>query len=271
MRVFIKFTIIIAVFFLVASNTCNAAATKMVVSPLNISTVNSTAGFYPSVSSQIANDAINKLNRNLLYDVMDLNSTEDLIMSYGLWEKYKKFLSDYKDKGTIDYKFCQLIYEKLGIQKILLISSGFSTQNMVIKRSFLHRIGLIEVDPVYSLYRMDVFFTLIDTKNGLVDFERNYRKKFKADSFEVPSNSMNDNPVSTAEIKDFSNKITSDIFTDVCIATNQSAYTNVKSSIIKPRDGIKTRDGHSFTTNNSYLKNKRKESFKHWVKDKVNF
>ncbi len=270
MQVFLKLIILIGVFLSLKSN-CLASQTRIIVAPLSMQTVNSTAGLYPSISDHMAADVINNLNRNLLYDVMDLNSTEKLIMSYGLWEKYRNFLKDYKDKGNVDYKVCQLLYEKLGVHKIILVSSGFSMQSMMLERPFLYRIGLIELEPVQSFYRLNVFFTMIDTQSGLIDFKKNYKQNFQAGNFEVPSNSLSDNIFSSEKIKKFSDQLAEEIFTDVCIITNQSAYTNVKSSIITSREGIQTRDGHSFLTNKEHLKNKRKDSFKNWIRERIDF
>lgn len=264
------------VIFLAFSSSCNANQTRIIIAPVNVHTVNSTIGLYPDSSDYIANDIINNLNKNLLYDVPDLKSAENLLMSQGLWEKYRDFLKSYKDRGIIDYQLCSLLHEKLGVHKILLITSGFSMQSMVLKRSFLYRIGIIEADPIESHYRMDVNFTMVDTQSGLVDFERGYKRTFETETFETPSNSLSDNVVSTEKIKTFSEQLAEDISMDVFIKTGESAYTNVKSSIVPAtgfdsREGKMAKDGHSSLTNNEYLKNKRKKSFKNWVKERIDF
>ncbi len=270
MRVLSKFFIFAALLLLLKSH-CLANKTRILVTPLNVPTALSSAGIYTNVSEQIASDVINNLNKNLLYEVMDINSAESLIMSYGLWEKYQEFLKNYKDRGIVDYKVCEMLQEKLGINKVLLVSSGFSMQSMMLKRPFWYKIGVIEYEPIQSYYRLDVFFTLIDARSGIIDFERKYQKDFKAETLEVPSSSLSDNIVSSEKIKDFSKNLSREILTDVCITTNQSAYTNVKSSIVSSRDGYQTMDGHSFISNSEYLKNKRKDSFKKWIKSRMDF
>ncbi len=273
MRVFLKFILIIGIFS-VFSSSCFAGQTRILVAPVSLQTVNSTVGLYPNTSDYIANDLINDLNKNILYDVLDLNSAESLVMSHGLWSKYRTFLSNYKDRGIIDYKFCGLLHEKLGIHKLVLISSGFSMQSMMFKRPFLYRIGLIELEPVQSYYRMNISFAMIDTQNGLIDFERKYNKNFKVKNFEVPSNSLSDNALSTEEIKKFSGELANAVFTDVCITINQAQNTNVRSSIISDlnsREGSLTRDGHFYLSNKQHLSDKRKTSFKNWIKERLDF
>jgi hypothetical protein len=147
---------------------------------------------------------------------------------------------------------------------------------MMLKKSFLQRIGLIEFGSIDSYYRMDVSLKMVDTQSGLVDFERDYKRNFKAQDFEIPSNSLSDNTVSIDKIKMFSSEISDEIATEVFVKTAHSAYTNVKSNILSDtntgfnsREGITTTEGHP--SNNSYLKKKRKDSFKKWIRDKVDF
>ena len=255
-----------------------AQQAKVLVSPVNIRTDQSSYSIYPNISDFISNDVINELNKNLRFDVPDIRSAEDLIMSYGLYEDYKNFLKNYKDSGIIDYKMCGLLYEKLGIDKILLISSGFSLQNMILKRPFLYKIGITEVEPIQSSYTLNVEVMLIDTQTCLIDFEKTYEKKLRTKNFEISANSLSDNIVSTKKIKKFSKNISKKIAVTVFTKTMNSAYTKVKSNIIstsnkknKSKDGFMTRDGHSYSTGNEYLKNKRKENFKNWVKERTNF
>ena len=65
------------------------SAGKMIVSPVNVPTVQSSYGVYPNTVDMIANDIINSINKYSSFDVPDLNSAKDLIKSYGLSKRYK--------------------------------------------------------------------------------------------------------------------------------------------------------------------------------------
>ncbi len=262
--------------FCVLPQPVGAEQIRVIVSPVNVATSNSSYSIYPNISEFMANDILNELNKNLRFNAIDLNSSEKLLMSQGLYEDYRDFLRNYKDSKVIDYRLCGLLTKKLDIDKILLVSSSFSLQDMILKRPLLYKIGITEVEPVQSFYTLNVDTALIDTQSCIVDFEETYRKKIKTKNFEVPVNSLNDNILSSEKIKQFSEKISEDVTVKVFTATNRSGYARVNSNIVsttnvnkETRDGLTTRDGHSYSTNNNYLKNKRIESFKNWVKKRV--
>lgn len=269
-------TILLIMCFCLLGNSSYAEQIMVMVSPANVITANSAYGIYQNIPDFISTDIINELNKNPQYNVPDINSADNMIMSQGFYTEYKKFLKNYKDSGIIDYKTCNLINEKLGVDKIVLVSSSFSTQNMIIKQPLLYRLGFIEMEPVKSYYKLNVKVTLVDTQSCLVNFEKNYNTEIKADNFEIPTNSFNDNIVSTAEIQDFSQKIKKDIYGEITANIEPSRIAKVKSNIISifntqidTRDGITTRDGHSYSTNEEYLENKRKESFQNWIREKA--
>ena len=119
---------------------------------------------------------------------------------------------------------------------------------------------------------------MIDTQSCLVDFEKTFKKDFKVKNFEIPSNSLSDNIVSTEKIKMFSKKICESASEEIIANTNQSAYTNVRSNIILPSgksfnsmEGYTTRDGHLSYENNNHLINNRKKSFKSWIRERIDY
>ncbi len=156
-------------------------------------------------------------------------------------------------------------------------------QSMVLKRPFLYKIGFTQFDAVQSFYRMDVLLNLIDTQTLLVDFDKTYDRKFKVKNFEIPSNSLSDNVVSTKEIKKFSDKIAEKSSQKIFEKVDETVYTNVRSMVLsnshinaEPTEGVNvTTDGpiiiEDKKSNEDYLKNKRKESFENWIREKVDF
>lgn len=272
---FLNKIILFLLVFFVFNTPCMAKQTRILVVPVKVDTVNTAAGLYPNIGDLISNDLINELNKNLNFDIPDLNSAENELMSHGLWENYKKFLGNYKDRGIIDYKIIALIREKMGIDKIILISSGFSVQSMMIKRPFLYKIGFTQFEPVQSLYRMDVRAAMIDTQTFLIDHEQTYSRNFKTNNFEIPSNSLSDNIVSARELKRFSESIARRSSTRIFEKIDQEVYTQVQSKILPEiiftEDKTNTTEGLSSFTNDEYIKNIRVESFKNWIRQRVEF
>lgn len=277
-----KFSIIYISIFILAIIICTSRSfatqgqIRVLVASVDVTTAQSGYAIYPNISGLISNDIINELNKNTRFNAPDLNSSENVLKSQGMEDYYMKFLKSYKDNGTINYGFCGQLSQKLGIDKLLLVSSGFSLQNMVLKQPLLYKIGITEVEPIKSFYQLNVETALIDTESCLVDNKNNFKKMLRADNFEIPTNSMNDNIFSTQEIKAFSDEISKETVLTVFTETAGSSFSRVRSNIVsttntklKTRDGNMTRDGHSYSTNNEYLKNNRIEKYKDWVKNRV--
>ena len=267
---------ILLIIFLLFVQPVYAEQIRVLVSPINVTTPHSTYSIYPNISTYISNDLINETNKNIRFSVPDLNSVDNLLMSQGLYEKYRNFLKSYKDNGTIDYKMCSILGEKLDVHKIMLVSSGFSMQNMILKQSIWHQIGISEGEALQSFYNLNVEVALIDTETCILDFKKAYNKEIRTDAFEVPVNSLNENVISSKQIKEFSDEISKIVAIDVFVESNNSFYKSVQSNVVSTsnvkvdtREGLQTKDGHSYSTNNINLENKRIESYKDWMKQRV--
>jgi len=239
---------------------------RIIVSPVNIPTAQSTYGVYPNTINMIANDIINALNKKSLMDVPDINSTNDLIESYRLTKPYKDFLRNYQDNRVIDYKTCSLIGKKLGVDKILLVSGGFDVQNQFLgkksssmfskvfpyflpltsffgKDLFLFTLvthtdlslynKLSSDDPIKSTYLLNIQLTLIDTATGASVWEKSYEKGIEAADFGTSSNSFGENGISSGKLKKFSGEVADDTSTALLNLPNEMEYKSVDSTIVK--------------------------------------
>lgn len=295
-------------------------AGKMFVSPVSVPTPQSSYGVYPNTLDMVANDIINSINKYSSFDVPDINSTKDLVQSYGMAKHYKEFLMNYRDNRVVDYKFCNQLSNKLGIDKILLVSGGYDVQNLFLNKSessksleryaavlpftrifskdlvtmgfpFIYKYVKNSVDdtsPINPCYKLNIQLSLIDTETGLSLWEKTYNQDIPASDFGNPINSFGENIISSDKLKKFSEKISRETSYEVFMATKNSEYTTVKSSIVSsqaqskdetvqtvnktlPRDGKMTRDGQPSSLNNNYLEKNRKESYKNWVKERAKY
>jgi len=291
---------------------------KMLVSPVNVPTAQSSYGVYPNTVDMIANDIINSINKYSSFDVPDINSAKDLIQSYGMSKRYKEFLMNYRDNRVVDYETCNLLEKRLGVDKLLLVSGAFDIQNMFLNRSGGNKYSEIfstmlpfgrifskdlifmglpfigsniynsvnNESPINPCYKLNVQLALIDTETGLVLWDKTYNQDIPASDFGNPINSFGENIISSEKLKKFSEKIARETSFEVYTATKNSDYTSVKSSIVSsqpkpknetvkavnkklPKDGKMTRDGHPSPANTNYLENKRKQSYKNWVKERA--
>ena len=286
------------------------ADAKMLVTPVNVQTARSSYGVYPNTLDMVANDIINSINKYSNYEVPDLNSSRGLIESYGLSKHYKEFLMNYRDNRVVDYKTCNMVGNKLGVSKILLVSGGYDVENMFLNKPAdnkfsqfiesitpfarifskdLFFIGIpfmgeemynkaADESPINPYYKLNIQLAMIDTDTGLVVWEKSYNQNFPASDFGNPINSFGENIVSSGKLKKFSGKIANETAYQVSVNIKNGGYKSVKSSIVSktkvlPRDGKMTKDGQPLSSNNKNddVENKRKQSYEEWIKERAQY
>jgi hypothetical protein len=121
---------------------------------------------------------------------------------------------------------------------------------------------------------MDVSITYIDAQNLIIESEKTFQRNFKVKNFEIPSNSLNDNIVSTRELKRFSKRISNTISGKIIKEIENTAYTQVSSKLL-PTLEVKHMDGQFFNKDiedtEDFIKQIRKNNFKQWIKERVLF
>lgn len=303
-----------------ASNNSNKND-SLIVSPVNIPTARSSYGVSPGTLDMISNDIINALNKYAGANVPDVNTTNDLINSYGLSNEYRDFLRGYKDNRVIDHKVCSKLYNKMGVGKILLVSGGYDVQNMFLASSKSEKFSQISSmtlpftrilskdlifwslpsiggkiyssvkneGPITPCYKLNIDLALVDSDTGILLWNKSFVQNLPASDFSTTYGSFGENIISTEKLKNFSDKIARRTSYSVYMAINQTEYTSVSSSIVpsepfkknktnlnssqkknlSTRDGNLTKDGQPSSSNSKYLEEKRKESYRNWVKERT--
>ncbi|MDD3012274.1 MAG: hypothetical protein PHC34_01040 [Candidatus Gastranaerophilales bacterium] len=263
------------IFFNIIHAACANSTDKIAVFPVDIASQGANISVYPVTIGMIANDLANSLTTRYNINTIDISSSRNLIKSAGLTNTYRKMIENFQNTYTIDYNSCQIIADKIGANKILLVSGGYDIQNMILEPGNLTALsipGLQTVKPSYKLY---IMLTLIDPQSGTVLWENTYKKNITGATMPTPSIYFGDNVSQTNKVKSFSYEISKKASATLAGTLLQSGYTQVNSHIIstsdqnfqnKPKDGITTMDGHFYSTNDDYLRVNRKENFKNWVK-----
>jgi hypothetical protein len=267
----IRFNLIIflllCLFLAAASQNAYAVRTsRLLVSPVDIPTAQSSYGVYPNTVNLIANDIINSLNQN--YDVPDLNFSKELIKSYRLEKDYKNFMMQYRDNRILDYEICNKIHDRLGIDKILLVSGGYDTQNMFLRRSDSYRATEVSsmVFPFMRIFSKDMIFAgfpffvsslhsnfndkdliapsynlkinvaMVDATSGRLMWEKNYNSIIESSKFGNPVNSFGENYAGSEKIRDFSKKIVKKLSEDEsfldAMAEPTADYSSIQGFIV---------------------------------------
>ncbi|GEM_PF-1884002 len=290
-----KFILFLTLCFFCFKPSCIAQPSeRMLVSPVNIPTMQSSYGIYPNTIDMLSNNIINSLNSNADYNVPDLNTAKGLINSYGLSKDYKEFLMDYRDNRIIDYETCNQLAGSLGVNKILLVSGGFNLQDMALSRqgtgkmkqipfmtiplyfakiitdgAFLVQLPFIssqiysnfsDEDPIKPQYRINVLLTLVDAPTGLILWEKAYKDTFEASYFEVPTGSFGENQLYSEKLRKLSEKISRETSLSLAGYIKTSETATVKSAIISDinqnnQGKTITRDGKTTRDGHPFLNN----------------
>jgi TolB-like protein len=277
MKKIIKNLFIVIIFLFVVNPVFAQKIEKMAVFPVDVPMQGTSHTLYPDILSLISGDIVNHLSKRSFISVMDLNSSESLIKSMGLNKKYQKLLFEYKNSYTIDYDSCALLANKMGVNKILLVSGGFDVQKLMMERSFWYKFDIPTADPLTPYYRLNITLTLVDPQSGIIIWEETFKKNFRVSNFSLPSQYFSENIVSVEKLKEFSHEVSEKSATKMMNALRTCEYTQVDSSIVSTIDqnydntitteGTETKDGH-FSFNN-YLINKRINNYKNWIKEKI--
>jgi len=278
MRTIIKNLIIILSFLVITNPVFAQKIEKLTVFPVDVPVQGTSITLYPNILQLISSDIVNALSKSPYLNVIDLNSSENIIKSSGLQKKYQKLLYDYKTTYNIDNDSCSLIAKKMGASKILFVSGGFDLQSQIMDRSLLYKLDIPTGKPLVPHYRLNVTLTLFDPQTGIIVWEETYNKNFRTADFPLPSQYFTENVVSVEKIKRFSYELSDKVALKMANIFGVSEYTEVNSNIIstknningniQPTDGQMTKEGHPLP-DNDYPLNKRMDNYKNWVKEKV--
>lgn len=294
MKFFIK-VLLISVLALIWPIYCHAQQRVVVmVSSANIPDVKSSQNAYPDISQILVTDIIDTLSKNMRFEVLDTNESDDLLKLQYLNDEYKEFLSNYRNKRVIDYKMCRILFERIGVDKLILVSSNLNMQKMIVsKKSQFDTIktfrasdfnvnnylsSFFSKEPIMSYYVMNVLVTYLDTQSARIINENIYVNTIDAGGFEVASNSFGENLESVKEMQKISVQISQKTAMSVFGSTPSSSITSVSSNIvssspkniIKTTDGKQTMDGRPSSSDNNY-KIIRKQKFEQWAKESSGF
>lgn len=222
---------------------------------------------YSASLNIIADDIVNLMNESSSLSAIPLDDLSYKIKQNRLEPEIKKIIYALKSKGIIDYRTLATICNILGTDKVILISGDFNTFKFLIEP---HPIGSLDIIPPQILkpaYSINTLISLVDPYKHSVLWRKNFTKKF------TPTLTQPDfehNTVTINEISRFSTHVSKKVVENVSLVLiGPAVITSVHSSVIQtnniqPKEGVMTTDGHSFSTNNKFVK-PIKEKYSDWA------
>ncbi len=240
---------------------------KILVLALDDNFCNSYISSYSASLNIIANDIINLTNENSSLRAIPLDDLSYKIKQNRLEPEIKKVIYAMKAKGIIDYRTLATICNILGTDKVILISGDFNTFKFIIQPHPVNSLDLTPPQILQPAYSVNAFISLIDPYKQSILWDKNFTKKFTTT---VPQPDFEHNNVTIRDLNRFSTNISKRVVENVSlILIKPAAITSVQSNVIKtnnnqPKEGAMTTDGHSFSTNNKFVK-PIKEKYSDWA------
>jgi hypothetical protein len=248
---------------------------KVAVFPVDRNSQGANVSIYPVTVGMISNDLANSLTMKYNIPTLSGSVSQSKIKSAGLNSMYRKMIENFQSTYTVDYNSCQIIAEKLGVDRILLVSGGYDIQNMLLQPDKLTPLSIAGLQTIKPAYALHIMLTLVDPQSGTVIWENTYKKNIINSTFPAPSAYFGDNVDQTDKVKTFSYEVSQKASMTLANILLESGFTQVDSHIITTsgqsvdnslKDGITTMDGHLYSTKEEDLRSNRTEKFKNWVK-----
>lgn len=240
---------------------------KILVLTLDDNFSNPYISSYSSSLNVVANDIINLTNESPFLRAIPLDDLHYKIKQNRLEPEIKKVVYAMKAKSIIDYRTLATICNILGTDKVILIAGDFNTFKFVIQPHPINSLDLYPPQILQPAYSINTFISLVDPYSQSVLWKKNFTKKFTST---IPQTDFEHNTVTIGEINRFSTNVSRRVVENVnLVLIKPEAIKSVNSTVIRtnniqPKEGVSTTDGHSFSTNNKFVK-PIKEKYSDWA------
>lgn len=242
------------------SQNMNSKKTEtLLVLPLDSGYFSPYKSTYTSIMNTISGDIINVTNKTTQLRAMPLYNLNYKIKQNKLEPDFKRVINSYKSNSIIDYRSLRTMCNVLHTDKVILIAGDFDPMQFIFKPK--ETAGLVPTGIIKPAYQINTLIMLIDPQEEEVLWENVYRKSFTMDS---PQTDFEHNAISVRGMRKFSLAISSSVLHHVStVLVSPEPVTSVDSYIInttiKPTDGVTTKDGHSFSTVNKFVKTTKRK------------
>lgn len=240
----------------------------ILVLPLDFGYFNTYKSTYSAIMNTVSGDIINTFNKTSQLRAMPLYNLQYKIKQNKLEPDFKKVIATYKTKSIIDYRTLRIMCNILHTDKVLLVSGDFDPSQFVFKPNQV--IEAVPAAMIKPAYQITTLITLVDPQEEEILWEKIYQKSFTIDS---PQTDFERNAISLKCMQRFSQGVSNSVTRNVsAVLITPEPVTSVDSYIInttiRPKDGVTTRDGHSFSTVNKFVKTTKKK-YQDWADENL--
>lgn len=205
-----KYLIKIAILSLCFMSACqNISQAKEIVAVLNdnFQPLNITYVMYPGASNLIAQDIVNRINLNDRVKALPVCNSIETLRRNDILPQGVKLINEYKYTYNINYEALRKVSDKLGVNYILLVTSGLDVQSSFLKETIWNKLNVPGESSVNSQYRMVSRITLIDPINEFIVFQKTYNKYIASSEFDLANHAYSPNYPEMTKIKKYSEQL----------------------------------------------------------------
>lgn len=191
MRKISKIFLILTAFLMLCSNIVFAkevktkyySPKKTVAIMIDDATVHNLEYFmYSDVSRMAAIDITNKINADKVVYAIDYSTVQRKLDNIKMYDTAQKTLNNYKYTLNIDLVELKKIAMALGTSRILLITGNVDIQKDFLRPTF---IGFLNIpsDVVKPQHRINTYYTLVDTNQNLILWQKIYTYQLYVPNF----------------------------------------------------------------------------------------
>jgi len=215
------------------------------------------SSIYPDSTQFVAYDIMNSLSDVSSIALADANKLHNRLVAQGLYKDYNEILKQYRERHIIDYLRLTKLSKELGIDKILLVSSGFNTQNMVFKDNYKFKWSLS--DPLMPIsqdvepyYEFNISVLLIEPYSERIIWQNTYKKNFVAFNINNSSSSFQENSGVINKIKKYSLKTSLNIGMEI-------------ENILNLENPVEAKNIQINTVSLNQAESKESNEYKEWI------
>ena len=240
----------------------------ILVLPLDFGYFNNQKSIYSEIVNNISGDIVNVINKSQQLRAMPLYNLNYKVKQNKLEPDFKKIINTYKSKAIVDYMALRIMCDILHTDKVLMVSGEFDPSQFVFKP--LNTLEAIPAAMIKPAYQVNTLITLVDPYEEEVLWERYYQKSFMIDA---PLTSFERNPISLKSLNNYSRLVSNSVLRNIStVMLTPEPVTSVESYVVntttRPKDGVTTKDGHSFSTINRFVKTTKKK-YSEWEDSKL--
>ena len=220
-----------------------------------------TQSVYYDTTSYIANQLSDMLRRIPNVQTLNVSSSSRYLKDGTIIKQYNYLMDTLSVSDNPDPENLTKIAQKLGANKIIIVSSFFDTQKDLLTKGVSSHFNIFDRRKIRPRFDYTVYIKMYDPSSGILEWSQTYNTSFNLDNFYLTTQKMSDNPMFQQEFNKFSVNVSNQSFLSFQNYLYGSQIVTVTGQILADKnnnqatEGVMTTDGRPYMPYNSQSAN----------------